>query len=230
MNLTLILAVARRDQRAAHHVRARRSTRRGPGPGPTVPAGHDAGQDARGARAPAAVLRPLHPAPGAQAVGHRPASSRAPRRLVAPRSGWPWPATPTRCARSTSWASRWSWRAPWQACCSCWSASSAATSRMGLLLARRRRRHRLHRPRDLAQPAHQGPPQGDPAQHPGRPRPADHLGPRRSRLRCRAGQGRGEDEGPAHRRVPAGARRAACRQGPQGCPARHRRADPGARR
>ena len=34
--------------------------------------------------------------------------------------------------------------------------------------------------------------------------------------------------GPAHRRVPAGARRDAGRQGPQGCAARHRRADPGA--
>ena len=65
-------------------------------------------------------------------------------------------------------------------------------------------------------------------EHPGRPGPADHLRPRRPRLRRRAGQGGGEDAGPAHRRVPAGARRDPGRQEPPGCPAGHRRAHPGA--
>ena len=61
-------------------------------------------------------------------------------------------------------------------------------------------------------------PEADPADDPGRPRPADDLRPRRPRLRCRARPRRREAPGPADRRVPprrwprsASARRAATR-------------------
>ena len=77
----------------------------------------------------------------------------------------------------------------------------------GIIAAHGGWRDRLLRPRVLAHPAHQEAPQADPARGAGHPRPAHDLRASRPRLRRRAGQGRGEDQGPARGRVPPGARR-----------------------
>ena len=115
--------------------------------------------------------------------------------------------------------------------CSCSSASSAGNLAFGIIAAPSRARgigffapefwlsrriKKRRKPILLARPGHA--------------RPADHLGPRRPRLRRRAGQGRREDQGPAGRRVPARARRDPRRQGTPGGAARHRRRAPRCRR
>ena len=73
-------------------------------------------------------------------------------------------------------------------------------------------------------------PERHPADDPGHARPADDLRPGRPRLRRRARQGRREAQGPAVGRVPPGAGRGPRRQGAPRCAARHRPAHRGRRR
>ena len=103
----ILIAAVAAGRHPADRRRPRRQRAGRPGPGPPDPARHDAGQEPRGARAPAAVPRADAAPAGRSACRARMSPhARARRSATRPRNGWRSPATPATCASRTGWASR----------------------------------------------------------------------------------------------------------------------------